>query len=114
MKARLILLTIAFLTLITLLPAHPASAVNVTFDKTNSQLFISFNHQVQNNADHFIAAVTVTRGKKVIISQSLTYQDSKEGGEVCYKINDLKAGEKITVTATCSKVGKKSQTITIK
>ncbi len=114
MKKLTLLFTIVFLAIIVALPAHPANVVNANFDKESNLLAINFLHKVKNNADHYIKEVVVMKGKTELIRQELTYQDSMEGGALIYKINNLKPNDKLVITTTCNKTGKKSQTLEIK
>jgi hypothetical protein len=96
------------------LAAHPAGQVSATFNQDENLLIVSFQHQVRDNVDHFIADVAVRKNNKVILTQKLGTQDSKEGGTLVYKINDLKPGDKLVVTTRCNKMGNKSATLEIK
>ena len=109
-----ILLTLAFLTLATLLSAHAAASVTAVYDKDESVLTVSFTHKVKDNSDHYIKEVVVTLNKNEIIRQQLSLQDSNDGGDLVYKINNLKVDDRLVITTTCNKAGKKSQTLIIK
>ncbi len=110
-----ILITLAILFLgMTVLSAHPASLLNVTFDKDKDNLIVSFVHKVKTPQDHFIHHITVQLNKKDIISQNTFSQDTTDGGTIYYKVIDAKVGDKISVTVDCNKSGKKSETILVK
>jgi desulfoferrodoxin (superoxide reductase-like protein) len=96
------------------LTAHPASVVNAGFDKDRDLLNVTFKHQVKNNADHFISEVVVFKNKKEIIRQKLAFQDNAEGGTLVFKLNDVKPKDKLEVSTTCNKTGKKAFTLEIK
>lgn len=99
---------------LTLLMAHPASSINLSFDKTNATLKVDFQHKVSDEGSHFIYDVEVKLNGKKIAAQSMFKQDNKEGGYVIYRIVDAKAGDKISVMVDCNKGGKKTETIVIK
>ena len=114
MKKLSIIFTIVFLTIIISLPAHPASAVNASFNKDDSVLTVTFKHQVKNNKDHFITDLVILKDKQEIIRQKLTYQDTLNGGSLVFKINDLKPKDKLNITATCVIFGKTTFSLVIK
>jgi hypothetical protein len=114
MKHLELFFTTVILFSITILAAHPPSAVNGTLDREKGLLTVNFNHQVKNNADHFVGDVVVTRNKKEVVHQQLTFQDSNDGGTLIFKINDLKPKDKLEIVATCNKIGKKNSTLEIK
>jgi hypothetical protein len=114
MKNAAILLALVIMFAISALSAHPAGNVTAGFNKENNLLTVSYNHKVRDNADHFIGEVVVLKNKKEIIRQKLGLQDSMEGGELIFKINDLKPKDKLDITTTCNKTGKKSFTLEIK
>lgn len=109
-----LLMTLVFLFAAIALAAHPASNVTAAFDKETKQLTVSYKHQVRDNSDHFISEVIVLKNKKEIIRQKLSFQDNAEGGDLVYKINDLKAKDKLDINTICNKTGRKSFTLEIK
>ena len=96
-----------------LLMAHPASEVNLEFDKETSILTVYFTHEVKDVEKHFIFEVKVYLNKEEIIEQKIEKQDNLETGKLVYKIIDAKSGDKIKVRTNCNKTGKKSATIEI-
>jgi hypothetical protein len=109
-----ILLIALFLTLaLSQAFAHAASSVSASYDAKTSLLTVNFSHKVSNAADHFINSITVQTNGKEAVKQTLTRQESAEGGSLSYKLIGLAKGDKITVTSVCNKTGNKSATITI-
>ena len=96
-----------------LLMAHPASEVNLEFNKETSILTVNFAHEVKDAEKHFIFEVKVYLNKEEIIEQIIEKQDNVENGSLIYKIIDAKSGDKIKVRTNCNKTGKKSATIEI-
>lgn len=96
-----------------LLPAHPASEINLEFNKETHLLTVDFAHKVKDAEKHFILEVIVNLNKEEIITQKLAKQDNTENGSLVYKIIDAKPGDKIKVSIKCNKIGKKSTEITI-
>jgi hypothetical protein len=90
------------------LGAHPASQVDLAFDKETSLLTVDFAHKVSDSADHFIYEVTIYLNKDEIITQKIEKQETTDGGNLVFKIIDAKPGDKISVKTNCNKSGKKS------
>lgn len=115
MKAIIIIISLAaFLLLATLAWAHPAKSVNLTYDKATKVMTVSVAHDVKDNVKHFIKTIQITVNQKDVLTHNLTLQDNMKGGMYSYKLNDVKPGDKITVTTTCNFVGKKSSSIIVK
>lgn len=93
--------------------AHPASNVEVSYDVETQILNVSFEHKVKDADDHFIFEIKVYNGKKEIITQEISRQETLEGGSFQYKLIDVKPGDKLKVRTNCNKTGKKSATIVI-
>jgi len=107
------LLFIVLLVGSTLLMAHPASNVDLEFDKETSILTVNFDHKVKDAGKHFVYEIKVYLNKEEIIEQKQEKQDNNEKGTVIYKIIDAEPGDKIKVRTNCNKTGKKSATITV-
>ncbi|MCF7912092.1 MAG: hypothetical protein K9M99_06170 [Candidatus Cloacimonetes bacterium] len=107
------LLIIVLLAGSALLLAHPASKMDLSFDKETSVLTVNFEHQVKDVEKHFIFEILVYLNGDQIIEQKLEKQDNLETGEVFYKIVDAKPGDKIKVRTNCNKTGKKSAELVI-
>lgn len=112
MRTFILIITLVLFT-VSFVYAHPASSMNVSFDKNSKTLKVSYVHKVSNESEHYIESIKITNNKKDVVAQYMTKQDNKDGGSVYYKITDAKTGDKITVTSACNKGGKKSETITI-
>lgn len=109
---RLVLALVLLLSSITLF-AHPASKVEVTYDHETQILNVSFEHKVKDAEDHFIFEIKVYNGKKEVITQEISRQETMEGGSFQYKLIDVKPGDELKVRTNCNKTGKKSATIVI-
>lgn len=108
------LILIALLMVASLAFAHPAGKVTASLNQETSVLTVNFEHKVSNNADHFINAVIIQINGKDSIRHTLTLQESKDGGNLLYRLPSLKKGDKITVTTDCNKGGKKTANVTVK
>ena len=93
--------------------AHPASQVSLEFERETSILKVGFSHKVSNADKHFIFEVNVYLNTNEIITQKLEKQETADGGELVYRIIEVKPGDKIKVQTNCNKTGKKSAEITI-
>jgi len=107
------LLVLVILVGTALLLAHPASKVDLSFDKETSVLTVNFDHKVKDIDKHFIFEILVYLNGEKIIEQILEKQDNLETGEVFYKIIDSKPGDEIKVSIKCNKFGKKSAKLII-
>ena len=108
MKSIKILILAGFLCVGFILTAHPASQVDLSFDKETSLLTVDFMHKVSDADDHYIFEVIVYLNKEEIITQMVEKQDTNEGGSLVYKIIDAKVGDTLRVKTNCNKSGKKS------
>jgi hypothetical protein len=108
------LLTLIILFSVTFLAAHPPSSVVATYDSDKQLVTVTFVHKVGDNVDHFIKEIVILKNKKPIITQKLSFQDSKIGGSLVFKVNDLKPKDKLNVTATCNKGGQKNYVLEFK
>ncbi len=93
--------------------AHPASKVEASYDTETQILNVSFEHKVKNAEDHFIFEIKVYNGKKEVITQEISRQETMEGGSFQYKLIDVKPGDKLKIRTNCNKTGKKSAKIVI-
>lgn len=94
--------------------AHPASKVEAKYNFENKLLTVDFTHSVKDNSKHFITEVKIVLNGKEIISQILNYQDDNVKGELIFKINDTKLGDKINISAKCNKGGTKTFELVLK
>jgi hypothetical protein len=70
-------------------------------------------HKVGDENKHFILDVKVEVNKKEIITQLFSKQETSDGGELIFRIPDLKLGDEVKVIAECNKIGKKSTNFTV-
>ena len=109
MKKRFYLILVTVLFLIPgFIAAHPAQKVDVVFDPVTHILQIRIDHNVKDAARHFIEAVTVTLNGEELVIQKLNAQDDLTGLDLIYKLNTVKTGDEIIVSAKCNIMGKKS------
>ncbi len=93
--------------------AHSAQEVTATYDMETKLLKVEFEHKVRDASDHFIYEVKIEVNKKEIITQLISKQETADGGQLIYRIPDLKKGDEVKVVTECSKRGKKSAEITV-
>ena len=101
------LLTIVVLVISSLLLAHPASKVEISFNTESKVLELSFSHKVKNVETHYVEEVKVELNGEEIILQQISSQENLEGSSLMYKIPEAKVGDKIKVITKCNKFGKK-------
>lgn len=93
--------------------ATPPDSLGLSFDSTEHVLAVRVFHPVKNLATHYISKVTVARNDTTIITQQFGTQTDAAEQDVSYTIIDAKPGDKLTVTGTCSIMGKKSATLEV-
>ncbi len=108
MKSMKVLMLSLFIFVGLVLSAHPASGVDLSFDKETSLLTVDFQHKVSDADKHFIFEVTVYLNNDEIITQKIEKQESTDGGSLVFKIIDAVPGDTIQVKTNCNKSGKKS------
>jgi hypothetical protein len=115
MKRRLYLLTALMFALgSSAVRAHGPARVNLTFDQEKQVLRIEFLHKVRNPADHFIYSIRIQRNGEEIVEQSVSRQETGDGGSFLYKIIDAAPGDELKVRLRCNKSGSKTATLRVK
>ncbi|MBA7516124.1 hypothetical protein ES705_08169 [subsurface metagenome] len=108
---------LALLLLLALLPvallAHAPKKVIVTYEKESGKLMISIQHPVKDVTDHYIESIAIKVNGEDVKTLEYTSQSSKESHDVEVEMPDLKTGSKISLKASCNKLGAKSGSITI-
>jgi hypothetical protein len=93
--------------------AHPASDINITFDQNTRMLLAVITHNVGNPENHYIDKVDITLNGNEIIAHAISRQDNNVGQTVSYLIPDAKEGDVIAVDTNCSKGGKLKKEIKV-
>ena len=93
--------------------AHPPGNIELELDSTRTVLSVKVGHKVNNPDKHFIVSLTVKLNDNEMIKQTFQRQDTKENTEVLYKLNNLKAGDRIEVTGQCNVTGKLKTTLIV-
>jgi len=93
--------------------AHGPSDILLTFDHDTSRLTVKVEHNVSKVNNHYIENVQVKLNGDEIITQQFGSQSSSESQDVQYTIIDARDGDKISVTADCNIIGKKTVEITV-
>ncbi len=91
--------------------SHPASKITLSTEGT--VLHITVNHDVGSSENHYINEILVFLNEKEIIRQIFSIQTNNTQ-EVSYTIPSLKPGDEITVSANCSRGGRRSGKIIVK
>lgn len=86
--------------------AHPPSAIDISYNPVTKVVTAVITHQVSTPLTHYIKKVDVAINGKVIITQSLSRQDSNTSQTVLYYIPDAKKDDWISVEASCSIAGR--------
>lgn len=91
--------------------AHPPSKIEASVD--GEMVNVTIMHNVKDRANHYIYKVVVTLNDKEIIDKRETRQLDDEKQVEVFEIPGLKAGDKLTVEATCNKYGSKTLELTV-
>jgi len=93
--------------------AHAPGKVDPEFDLNEQLLKVRVQHQVKDEAKHYVSQVIVELNGKKIIEQTLETQESLAGEKLVYRITDAGIGDTIAVTAVCNISGKKKVSIKV-
>ncbi len=104
---------LAVLLLTAALFAHGPDKITLTWTSGENLLTVDVEHGVSNTESHYIDDIKIELNGEEIIVQKWDKQETAEGQTAVYKITQAKPGDKIEVTADCSKIGKMSQTLEI-
>jgi sulfur carrier protein ThiS len=94
--------------------AHPASKVVLNYDKSTKKLKVEAYHKVKDMSDHYIIKIVVEVNGKEVVSKGFAKQSSLEEQVIEIELPEIKAGDKISVSTTCNKFGKKGGSLVIK
>lgn len=98
--------------------AHPPTDIKLEYNSATRMLTITANHPLQNNivsdpARHYLREITVSVNGKIVITETLVFQQSPNG-EISSFLLNVKAGDRISVRAVCNITGVKTAEITVK
>jgi hypothetical protein len=114
-KLLLVLLTV-------LLPvaafAHPPKSVDLTYDPAAQVLTVVVTHTIKASpvtdpAKHHLKDIDIMVNGQPAVDAAYSYQEFDNGETAMFKLN-LKAGDKVAVTATCVLAGSKTAELTVK
>ncbi len=112
---------LALVSLLALLPgmvfAHPPKSVDLSFDSASQLLTVTVTHLIKETkitdpTKHFVKDIALVVNGKPAVSAVYSYQEFDEGEKVVFRLN-LKAGDKVAVTGSCSIAGKKTAELTV-
>ena len=93
--------------------AHPPGRLDLTFDVATHVLKVMLKHTTRDSIKHYINTIVVSLNKQDIITQKFSSQKDNQGHEALYMILDVKPGDVLSVKATCSLYGTKSERFVI-
>jgi hypothetical protein len=94
--------------------ATPPDSISLKFDPETHILSSTIYHQVRSNpSDHFIAKVVVDVNGAVMVTQTFKSQTDAKVQEVSYMLVDVKAGDKVGLTAVCSLYGQVKKVLVV-
>lgn len=101
---------VALLTFTQVVLAHPPSKVDLDFNRETGILTVTAIHPVEDRTEHFIYLIEVKVNDENMVVQHFLSQLYAEKQVVPFFMHDLKAGDKLEVTAHCNIFGKKKVT----
>jgi len=90
--------------------AHSPSSISITI--TDGAVEVVISHPVSDPIEHYIKLVTVSVNGIEVERREFTTQ-SQEGQAATFEIPGLRTGDKVAVTAVCSRFGNKRQDVTV-
>jgi hypothetical protein len=94
--------------------ATPPDSISLKFDPVTHILAATVYHPVKaSQSEHFIAKVVVDVNGAVMVTQTFKSQTDTKVQEVSYVLRDVKAGDKVGLTAVCSLFGTLKQVLVV-
>ncbi len=92
-----------------LLQAHPPKSLELSYDAETAALSVKVLHRVSDQDKHFIRKIEVYSGEELLAEKTYERQDAADAQEEIFLFLDkpLAKGSAVTVTAYCSRSGKK-------
>lgn len=90
---------------------HPPSEIRLVFDAASRTLHVTVMHDTKKPDEHFIETVQVRINGKEAVKQSFMKQTDGLKRPASYLLEDVKAGDQVSVTGVCSVFGNKTETI---
>ena len=116
MKKAALVLCLTFVPVV--LFAHPPKSVDLKYNPATQMLTVTVVHliklsPVKDPTKHYVKDIALLVNGKPAVDDMYHYQEFDNGETVVYKLN-LKTGDKVTATASCSLAGSKTAELTIK
>jgi hypothetical protein len=94
--------------------ATPPDSISLKFDPETHVLTSTIHHPVRSNpSDHFISKVVIDVNGAVMVTQTFKSQTDAKVQEVSYVLVDVKAGDKVGLTAVCSLYGQVKKVLVV-
>ncbi len=108
------ILGMIFLSLSASVFCHPPKDVALNYNPGTGELSIEAIHQVQDVQKHYVKSIEIIVNKENPVERKFTSQTSAEKQTDTVKLEKVKPGDQIIVTAICSIAGSKSATLVVK
>lgn len=93
--------------------AHPPKKIALKFDMKSQELDVKIDHEVRDMNVHFIKNITVRVNGTKVLSQVYKKQKDLLADVYRFKLENIKVGDLVKVTATSNGWGKKRKKILI-
>ena len=94
--------------------ATPANAIYAKYDLKRQELLVKVEHQSSKYTKHFIDRVDVSKNGALVATKTFTLQSSHRNQTMPPIKFSARAGDVISITATCNKGGTKKTELTVK
>ncbi len=93
------------------LSATPPDRIRLSFNDSTGTLAIAVHHPTFYPAVHHIAKVAVMLDDSVVLIRELSRQTNNQELDMECPVPGARPGDRLTVTATCSIFGKRTETL---
>ena len=91
--------------------AHPPSEIKLSYDAKSRLLQVTVMHDTKKPEEHFIKSIQIRINGKDAVKQGYFKQTDPLKRPASYLLEDVKAGDEVSVTGECSVFGKKTETL---
>ena len=93
--------------------AHPANAINLSYNKTTREITVNVAHPSTMPNWHFTQRIEFVIDDVVVENKAFTEQTTENGTTYAVRLKNAKPGDTVIVNAYCSRSGMKTASIVI-
>ena len=91
--------------------AHPPSEIKLSLDGKSHLLQVTVVHDTKKPEEHFVKTIQIRINGKDAVKQVYLKQTDSLKRSASYLLEDVRAGDEISVTGECSVFGRKTETL---